>query len=81
MSDDAQSETKFTKRQLVFLCTNLVFWTVASGATDYFWGDFDLAEEFWPFTDISFSSSFSFEEWALYALAPFVVVYFLNKSR
>lgn len=77
----------YQKTQIVWLWTNTAFWTLASFWAEYFWESSSYSNKgignLWPIEDgISyFERDFSIEEWLLFAVGPWIVVYFLNKAK
>ncbi|MBN32256.1 MAG: hypothetical protein CL845_09775 [Crocinitomicaceae bacterium] len=78
-------QSYYQKTQIVWLWTNTTVWTLASFWSDNFWEDsYDSGRgNLWPIQDgISFfERDFSVEEWLLFAVGPWIVVYFLNKAK
>ena len=84
---------KFTSIQKVWLVTNTVLWTIAASETDFFFTNWTPevggTSSLWPLASSSsthgpfnqFNDDFSIEEWLLFAIGPWVVVYFLNKAK
>ena len=79
-----------TSTQKVLLATNAVLWTVAATATDHFLfpacyssGEcYDGIKDLWPIEGFGrFQDDFSIEEWLVFAVGPWIVVYFLNKGK
>jgi hypothetical protein len=76
----------FGKTAFILLCLNSFLWTLASFYTDYFFGGKTRwascgTEELWPITDTDFDCSFSIEEWCIFVILPWVVVYFFKKIK
>jgi len=73
---------EFNNQQWVILWANLGLWTVESfSANNFFESDYYAGTSvFWPF-ESGFKTSWSFEEWLVFAVGPFVVVYFLNRGK
>ena len=70
----------YNNTQRVWLVTNSALWTIVSFSTRNFWS-FGL-RTLWPLDGFDgFERDFSFEEWLILAICPWIVVYFLNKGE
>jgi len=77
---------KFTSIQKVWLVTNTALWTIAATNTRSFLRSPTHSrggtEVIWPIEGFDqFRYDFSIEEWLLFAIGPWIVVYFLNKGK